>query len=89
MDNFECLVYEILFIKERNLSLNMQNGSIRAKLFVKGTFHYLLPFQYLNIFYLSLLDWIMTLAKRRNLVNKFLICFYEMFYRNFFIVKCF
>jgi len=25
----------------------------------------------------------MTLAKRRNVVNKILICFYEMFYRNF------
>ena len=25
----------------------------------------------------------MTLAKRRNVVNIFLICFYEMFYRNF------
>ena len=25
----------------------------------------------------------MTLAKRRNVVNIFLICFYEIFYRNF------
>ena len=25
----------------------------------------------------------MTLAKRRNIVYKFLICLYEMFYRNF------
>ena len=25
----------------------------------------------------------MTLAKRRKVVNIFLICFYEMFYRNF------
>ena len=31
---FDCLVYEMLFIKERNPSLNMQTDSIRAKLFV-------------------------------------------------------
>ena len=31
---FDCLVYEMLFIKERNPSLNTQTDSIRAKLFV-------------------------------------------------------
>ena len=31
---FECLVYEMLFIKEHNPRLNMQSDSIRAKLFV-------------------------------------------------------
>ena len=31
---FECLVYEMLFIKERNPRLNTQSDSIRAKLFV-------------------------------------------------------
>ena len=31
----------------------------------------------------------MTLAKRRNVVNIFLICFYEMFYRNFSSLKDF
>ena len=30
----DCLVYEMLFIKERNPSLNTQTDSIRAKLFV-------------------------------------------------------
>ena len=30
---FDCLVYEMLFIKERNPSLNTQTDSIRAKLF--------------------------------------------------------
>ena len=30
---FDCLVYEMLFIKERNPSLNTQTNSIRAKLF--------------------------------------------------------
>ena len=29
----DCLVYEMLFIKERNPSLNTQADSIRAKLF--------------------------------------------------------
>ena len=31
---FECLVYEMLFIKERNPRLNTQSDSIREKLFV-------------------------------------------------------
>ena len=31
---FECLIYEMLFIKEINPSLNTQADSIRAKLFV-------------------------------------------------------
>ena len=31
---FDCLVYGMLFIKERNPSLNMQTDSIHAKLFV-------------------------------------------------------
>ena len=31
---FECLVYEMLFIKECNPRLNTQSDSIRAKLFV-------------------------------------------------------
>ena len=31
---FDCLVYEMLSIKERNPSLNTQTDSIRAKLFV-------------------------------------------------------
>ena len=31
---FECLIYEMLFIKEINPSLNTQTDSIRAKLFV-------------------------------------------------------
>ena len=31
---FDCLVYEMLCIKERNPSLNTQTDSIRAKLFV-------------------------------------------------------
>jgi len=31
---FECLIYEMLFIKEINPSLNTQAVSIRAKLFV-------------------------------------------------------
>jgi len=31
---FDCLVYEMLFIKERNPSLKSQIDSIRAKLFV-------------------------------------------------------
>ena len=46
-------------------------------------------FQYLNIFYLSPFDLIMTLAKRRNVVNIFLICFYEIFYRNFLSLNVF
>ena len=29
----------------------------------------------------------MTLAKHRNVVYKLLICFYEMFYRDFFVVS--
>ena len=32
--HIDCLVYEMLFIKERNPSLNTQTDSIRAKLFV-------------------------------------------------------
>ena len=31
----------------------------------------------------------MTLAKRRNVVNIFLICFYEIFYRNFLSLNVF
>jgi len=31
---FECLIYEMLFIKEINPSLNTQADAIRAKLFV-------------------------------------------------------
>jgi len=31
---FECLIYEMLFIKEINPSLNTQADSIRAKLFI-------------------------------------------------------
>ena len=31
---FECFVYEMPFIKERNPRLNTQSDSIRAKLFV-------------------------------------------------------
>ena len=31
---FHCLVYEMLFIKQRNPSLNTKTDSIRAKLFV-------------------------------------------------------
>ena len=31
---FDCLIHEMLFIKQRNPSLNMQTYSIRAKLFV-------------------------------------------------------
>ncbi|RMX44117.1 hypothetical protein pdam_00002454, partial [Pocillopora damicornis] len=31
---FDCLIFEMLFIKQRNPSLNMQTDSIRAKPFV-------------------------------------------------------
>ena len=31
----ECLIYEMLFIKQHNPSINMQTDSIHAKLFVK------------------------------------------------------
>ena len=31
---FDCLIYEMLFIKKRNPSLNTQTDSIRSKLFV-------------------------------------------------------
>ena len=31
---FDCLIYEMLFIKQRNPSLKTQSDSIRAKLFV-------------------------------------------------------
>ena len=31
---FDCLVYEMLYIKERCPTLNIQSDSIRAKLFV-------------------------------------------------------
>ena len=30
---FDCLVYEMLFIKERKPSLNVQSDSLKAKLF--------------------------------------------------------
>ena len=33
-EKFDCLVYEMLCIKERNQSLNTQTDSIHAKLFV-------------------------------------------------------
>lgn len=82
----------MLFIKERYPSLNTQTYPIRAKLvFLKKTFHNLLSYLELNIFYYSYFDLIMTLAKRRNVVKKVLLCFYEIFYRNFFycLVRCF
>ena len=53
----------------------------------KRTFHYILSFKYLNNFYLSFFDLIITLAQRRNVVDIFLICFYEIFLSQFFIVK--
>ena len=40
-------------------------------------------FKHLNMFFHSPFDLIMTLAKRRSVVNKRLACSYEMFYRNF------
>ena len=33
-EKFDCLVYEMICIKERNQSLNTQTDSIHAKLFV-------------------------------------------------------
>ena len=33
---FDCLIFEMLFIKELNHKLNTQKDSIRAKLFTDG-----------------------------------------------------
>ena len=50
----------------------------------KRLFHHLLYFLvFKTLFYHLFSDLIMTLAKRRNVVYKILICFYEMFYCNF------
>ena len=40
----DCLVYEMLFIKQRNPCLNTQTDSIRAKLFVKKNIPLLIVF---------------------------------------------
>ena len=81
---FDCLVYEILFIEQRNPCLNTQTDSIGEKRFVLKNIP--LPIVFLvftHFFFLSLFDLIMTSVKRRNDLNIFLICLYEMFYHNF------
>lgn len=75
-----------LLKKGKYVSMNPRKilpQNITDSLSPKGSRLAHLLLQYLNICYLSLFDLIMTLAKRPNVVNEFLICFYEMFYRNF------
>ena len=51
---FACLVYKIqmLFIKERNPSLNTQTDSIQAKLLFKRTFHHILSYLVFKPFFI-------------------------------------
>ena len=80
---FECLIFEMLFIKELNPELNTQKDYIRAKLFTDPLrdsackCYFLLLYTYLLgilltfIFATNLItfDLIMTLRKRLNVVT--------------------
>ena len=80
---FDCLIFEMLFIKELNPELNTQRDSIRAKLFYVTLRANTLLFKYIfTLLFVSprnsftfifvlislIIDLIMTLRKRRNVV---------------------
>ena len=75
---FACLVYQMLFIKERNPSLNTQTDCIRAKLVFKRTFNHVLSYLVFKHF-LSFILWldsdVSETSKRllRNIQSQFFI----------------
>ena len=76
---WDCLVYEMLYIRTIRPNLNTRSGSIRAKLFVQLSIYSSLHYIYLiSLFYFHL---IMTFWKRRAM-------FYNILSK-IFIVKCF
>ena len=87
---FDCLVYEILFIEQRNPCLNTQTDSIREKLFVLKNIPLPIVFLVFTHFFLSFTLWLdndvsQTSKRPQHIFN--------MPLRNvssqFFIVKCF